>query len=212
MGTDKISGNFAASRRFPWPFVVRWLEESQGGRLLVAGCGDGRHVDTALGLGKFEEVLAMDLSGGMLQAARRRLGSRSTEVTYLQADTRQVPLPPASVEEVLSCAVLHHLPLNESLKGLRELARVLKPGGRLLASCWDPRAKAVAKRGRPAEGAEDAFWVAWRCSDGSDVQRWYHLPSLERRTEYWSQLDLDLRRAELDGDNQVFEWVKVPAL
>ena len=26
---------------------------------------------------------------------------------------------------------------------------------------------------------EDAYWVAWRCADGSDVQRWYHLPALE---------------------------------
>ena len=26
---------------------------------------------------------------------------------------------------------------------------------------------------------EDAFWVAWRCADGEDVQRWYHLPNLE---------------------------------
>ncbi|CAE7220632.1 hypothetical protein AK812_SmicGene24541 [Symbiodinium microadriaticum] len=209
---DKISANFAESRRFPWPFVVQWLRTSQRDTLLVAGCGDGRHVQSALDLG-FRRIFALDLSEGMLQAAQRRLGDSGESVVFLHGDTRRVPLPDESVQDVLSCAVLHHLPLAESRAALQDFRRLLRPGGRLLASCWDPRAKAVAKRGKPAEDGIEAhaYWVAWRCADGSDVQRWYNLPPLEVRRQSWSDVPgLLLERVELDGDNQVFEWRKLP--
>ena len=58
---DRISANFAVTRRFPWPFVTNWLQERCESQeldkealdvgLLVAGCGDGRHVLNALELG-----------------------------------------------------------------------------------------------------------------------------------------------------------------
>eukprot|EP00439_Symbiodinium_sp_Y106_P071531 s383_g12.t2 len=210
---DRISANFAESRRFPWPFVVKWLGASRRDTLLVAGCGDGRHVQTALDLG-FRRIFALDLSEGMLQAAQRRLGDSGESVVFLHGDTRSVPLPDESVQDVLSCAVLHHLPLAESRAALEDFRRLLRPGGRLLASCWDPRAKAVTKRGKPAEDGIEAhaYWVAWRCADGSDVQRWYHLPPLEVRLQSWSEIPgLLLEKVELDGDNQVFEWRKLPA-
>ena len=73
---DRISANFAESRRFPWPFVLKWLEGGKG-ELLVAGCGDGRHVATAVELGVHDAIHALDLSEGMLRAAERRLGARA---------------------------------------------------------------------------------------------------------------------------------------
>lgn len=206
---DRISQNFAESRRFPWPFVSEWLLAGPGAeRLLVAGCGDGRNVAEALETGRFSEVRGMDVSQGMLEAARRRLGAAAAERAVLvQGDVCRAPLRDASCDAVLSCAVLHHLPGERSCLALAELARVLAPGGRLLASCWDPRARAVSRRGRPAAGVRWAYWVAWRCADGSDVDRWYHLPPLAERHRLWRRLPgLKILRAERVRDNQVFEW------
>ena len=39
----------------------------------------------------------------------------------------------------------------------------------------------LVSAGSPALKGEDAYWVAWRCADGRDVQRWYHLPTMERQ-------------------------------
>ncbi|CAE7518262.1 unnamed protein product [Symbiodinium sp. CCMP2592] len=113
---DKISANFAESRRFPWPFVVKWLGASRRDTLLVAGCGDGRHVQTALDLG-FRRIFALDLSEGMLQAAQRRLGDSGESLVFLHGDTRSVPLPDESVQDVLSCisAAVHSVPLRFAL-------------------------------------------------------------------------------------------------
>ena len=69
---DRISFNFLESRRVCWPFVRQWLQKGHG-QLLVAGCGDGRNVAAALQQG-YEAIYAVDLSQGMLRAARRRLG------------------------------------------------------------------------------------------------------------------------------------------
>ncbi|CAE7948000.1 unnamed protein product [Symbiodinium sp. KB8] len=190
----------------PWATVEAAYDK------ISANFAESRHVQSALDLG-FRRIFALDLSEGMLQAAQRRLGDSGESVVFLHGDTRRVPLPDESVQDVLSCAVLHHLPLAESRAALQDFRRLLRPGGRLLASCWDPRAKAVAKRGKPAEDGIEAhaYWVAWRCADGSDVQRWYNLPPLEVRRQSWSDVPgLLLERVELDGDNQVFEWRKLP--
>ncbi|CAK0795138.1 unnamed protein product, partial [Prorocentrum cordatum] len=149
----------------------------------------------------------------MLRAARSRLGpERCAEVAqFIHADVRDIPLPSGCVDAVLSCAVLHHLPGAESRDALGEFARVLRPGGRLLASAWDPRARAVAKRGRPVGGGDPhAYWVAWRCDDGGDVDRWYHLPPLPERRELWRDVPGLVPASEpcLDRDNQVFEWTR----
>lgn len=81
-------------------------------------------------LGKYvDRLIAVDLSPGMLARARERIRTEGPEsVTLLRADTVRLPLPDASVDGVVANMILHHLPHPEA--ALREMARVLRPGGR----------------------------------------------------------------------------------
>jgi SAM-dependent methyltransferase len=73
-------------------------------------------------------IVAVDLSAEMLRRARakaRALGLR--EVTFLQGDLGALPVEKASVDAAFASLVLHHAP--RPLQALREMARIVRPGG-----------------------------------------------------------------------------------
>jgi SAM-dependent methyltransferase len=98
-------------------------------RILDAGCGNGRYSRFLLGQADPNALLtAFDYSQGMLQRARDRL--HSGRVTHVAADLTRLPYADAAFDAIVCGWVLEHLP--DPRPGLRELARVLQPSGKLL--------------------------------------------------------------------------------
>jgi ArsR family transcriptional regulator len=91
------------------------------------GCGTGQ---VAAAIAPFvERVIAVDRSGDMLQAARRRL--RNTEnVEVRRGELEALPVADGELNAATLLLVLHHLP--DPAAALSETARVLRQGGRLL--------------------------------------------------------------------------------
>jgi SAM-dependent methyltransferase len=88
-------------------------------------CGWGE----ALGLleDRIDEGLGVDISVSMLEAAAARLPGR---IALVQGDATRLPLADASLDTVLMFGGIHHVP--DRLGLFREVARVLRPGGRFL--------------------------------------------------------------------------------
>jgi SAM-dependent methyltransferase len=109
--------------------------------VLDAGCGTGNY-SRAL-LGHVARIEAVDLSAGMLEIARRKLCAADPDapVVFHQASIEALPLPAGAVDGVMVNQVLHHLtddpaagwPVHRRV--LRELGRVLKPGGVCVLNC-----------------------------------------------------------------------------
>jgi len=105
-------------RRLTARAVVR-----RGGKILDACCGTG---DLALaGRAAGGDVVGVDFSEAMLARARRK----APEMEWVQADAAALPFPDESFDAVTVGFGIRNLADLEG--GLRELARVLKPGGRL---------------------------------------------------------------------------------
>jgi SAM-dependent methyltransferase len=97
--------------------------------ILDAGCGNGRYSRFLVKRADADaKITAFDLSQRMLVRARRRL--HSERVTQVAADLTRLPYADAAFDAVVCGWVLEHLP--DPMVGLRELARVMKPGGKLL--------------------------------------------------------------------------------
>lgn len=91
------------------------------------GCGTGY---AAAALAPFvHRVIAVDRSGEMLQAARRRL-RESANVEVRRGELESLPIGDAELDAATLLLVLHHV--SGPLDALREAARVVKPGGRIL--------------------------------------------------------------------------------
>lgn len=126
--------------------VVAELGPRPGGAVLDAGCGTARalpHLRTAVG--PEGVVVGVDLTPEMLREAVA-LGRRKHGV-LVEADCVRLPLAPGVFDAVLASGLVHHLP--DPAAGLRELARVTRPGGRLALFHPLGRAALAARHGRP---------------------------------------------------------------
>lgn len=101
-------------------------------RVLDAGCGSGRVTEMLLARLPRGRVVALDASATMLEEARRRLARHGDRVEFVQADLAR-PLPIEPVDAVLSTATFHWVTDHDAL--FRNLAAVIRPGGRLVAQC-----------------------------------------------------------------------------
>jgi ubiquinone/menaquinone biosynthesis C-methylase UbiE len=124
--TGLLTGHEALAGRLirPGAFDVRGCK-----RILDAACGNGRYSRFLLRHADADAVLtSFDLSPRMLARARNRL--HSERVSHAVADLTRLPYADAAFDAIVCGWVLEHLP--DPRLGLRELARVLQPGGKLL--------------------------------------------------------------------------------
>jgi trans-aconitate 2-methyltransferase len=101
-------------------------------RVLDAGCGSGRVTERLAERLPAGHVVALDGSPAMVDAARERLARFGERIEYVVADLGS-PLPIHAVDAILSTATFHWVPDHDAL--FRNLAAVLRPGGRLVAQC-----------------------------------------------------------------------------
>jgi SAM-dependent methyltransferase len=93
------------------------------------GCGNGMYLAELARRGFAGRVLGLDLSTGMLGAARERLGTVAG-VGLLAADATALPLRDGVADLTLALHMLYHVP--DPSQALRELRRVTRPGGRVI--------------------------------------------------------------------------------
>lgn len=114
------------------------LELGHDDVVVDVGCGTGRHLLELLRVSA--RVIGIDHSAEMLAIARERIDPQDAERLELyEADLRALPLEDAVADKVACFETLQHLPTQEfRLGAVRELARVLKPGGTVVVStyCW----------------------------------------------------------------------------
>lgn len=102
-------------------------------RVLDAGCGSGRVTELLAERLPGGQVVALDASAAMIEAARERLARFAPRVEFVVADLG-LPLPIAEpVDAILSTATFHWVPDHEAL--FANLAAVIRPGGWLVAQC-----------------------------------------------------------------------------
>lgn len=91
------------------------------------GCGTGNGAE--LLAPHVRQVVAVDQSGPMLEAARKRL-ARFSNVRFADGPLEALPLADSSVDAAICLLVLHHV--KDVDDALRELSRVVRPGGKAL--------------------------------------------------------------------------------
>ncbi|WP_217169550.1 class I SAM-dependent methyltransferase [Streptomyces sp. AC512_CC834] len=137
-------------RRFPddgpaYAAAVGELGLRKGDRVLDAGCGTGRALPplrTAVGPSGL--VVGADLTPAMLHSAVR--AGRDRDGRLLLTDVAALPLRSRSLDAVFAAGLVAHLP--DPAGNLRELARVVRPGGVLALFHPIGRAALAARQGR----------------------------------------------------------------
>jgi len=129
---------------YPVEFVVRTLlgtypnlkldrDDYPGARILDLGFGDGRNMPLLANLGF--DVHGVEISEEICALTRERMAKLGVDVELRVGTNSSIPYPDGSFDFLLACHACYYVEPGESFTdNLRELARVLRPGGRFVFS------------------------------------------------------------------------------
>ena len=175
---DAIAEDFDITRYKPWPDTIKFAERfSPGQHILDLGCGNGRDIR------HFQEkglkVTGLDISSCQLLVVRERSEQLPN---IIQGDVASLPLTDNLFDGAICVATLHHLPEPaQRIAALKEIYRVLKPGGLLLLGVWASEQKKFKDNIGKAKEEFQHDWepgdmlLDWKLPDGRVFQRYYHL-------------------------------------
>jgi SAM-dependent methyltransferase len=116
------------------PRIVRAVGVLPGEDVLDVACGTGNAALRAAQAGG--RVVGVDLTPELFDAGRRLAADAGVEIEWVQGDAEDLPVDDESFDVVLSTFGCMFAPRHAVAAG--ELARVLRPGGRLGLACWTP--------------------------------------------------------------------------
>lgn len=174
------SGRYIPALRFDWltpfydsflrrmmkedTFKSRLIEQAQiqeGHRVLDLGCGTGTLAILIKQRYPTAEVIGLDADPRVLAMAEAKAEQAGVHIVWQRGMAYALPHEDSSFDRVLSTLVMHHLDTTEKRETLKEVCRVLKPGGELhIADFGPPHSHAmsvVAALLRHVEEIEDNF-------------------------------------------------------
>ncbi|KAI9595096.1 S-adenosyl-L-methionine-dependent methyltransferase [Syncephalis fuscata] len=132
---EAIAGHFSQTRYKPWPVVEQFLQQLPKGAIGVdVGCGNGKY----LGVRPDVYTIGSDRCESLVSIAHER------QHEVMCCDNLSLPYVSKRFDFALSIAVIHHFTSPERrIAAIKELLRVLRPGGQLLIFVW-----AMEQKGR----------------------------------------------------------------
>jgi len=104
-----------------------------GETILDVGCGTGTLALAAIErVGESGRVIGVDPAAQLVARARKKAARLELRPEFHEAGIETLPLPDDSIDAALGTFMMHHVPSELVRRGLNEVTRVLKPGGRLL--------------------------------------------------------------------------------
>ncbi len=167
--------------------LIELTPEGGGGRWLEVACGTGI-VSRALAM-RVGEVLGVDLTGAMLDVARRRAQSAGlANARYVVGDATDLALADACFDGAVTRFSLHHIPVAGRVIG--ELARVVRRGGSVIIGdhVTDEDGAAAAWH-QEIERLRDPSH--WRCLTAARIRQLGHAAGLQLSAERLIAFELD---------------------
>jgi len=156
-----------------------------GEKVLDVGCGTGGvTIPAKIRVGENGSAAGIDPAPEMIAVARRKAQRAGIEIDFQVGVIESLPFPDETFDVVTSSLMMHHLPEQLQVKGLAEIWRALKPGGRIL----------IADMRRPSTSFLKRFFTSLALHHGHGVQFGIEdLPKLMKEAGFEDVEQLDAR-------------------
>ncbi|NOX61297.1 MAG: class I SAM-dependent methyltransferase [Chloroflexi bacterium] len=129
----RVHKQFSANPYGLYRWIFDHFPRQSGLRILEIGCGPGLlWVENRDRLADDWRITLSDFSPGMVQQAMANLDPKPRQMRFCILDAQRIPFADASFDALIANFMLYHVP--DRAAAIRELARVLRPGGRLFAA------------------------------------------------------------------------------
>ena len=139
--------------------LVKQVVSKPGECLLDLGCGTGTLTKMIAESVPELHVVGFDADPATLKQAQKKLSSLGGRVTLQQGFAQQIPFSTDSFDVVVSSLFFHHLTTEQKNDALKEIFRVLKPGGLLHIADW----------GKPSSLVQRVLFVIVQLLDGFET-------------------------------------------
>ncbi len=142
-----------------------------GEQVLDVGCGTGTlAMEVARRVGRAGRVAGVDPGTQQIARARSKAARRNLPIDFQIGVIEQLAFPDQTFDVVLSTLMMHHLPAGLKRQGLAEIARVLKPGGRLVIADFKHKKERQGQAARFHAGGSSMQDLAALVSDAGFSQ------------------------------------------
>jgi ubiquinone/menaquinone biosynthesis C-methylase UbiE len=157
---------FRGQLRALWRRTVELARLQPGEQALDVGCGTGAlALVVARRVGASGRIVGIDPSAEQIARARTKAARRHAPIEFQIAVIEQLPFPEQTFDVVFSTLMMHHLPAPLKRQGLAEIARVLKPGGRLIIGDFVRKQDRTGRAARFHAGGSSAVELASLLAD-----------------------------------------------
>jgi ubiquinone/menaquinone biosynthesis C-methylase UbiE len=146
-------------------------ELQPGDQVLDVGCGTGTlAIEAQRRVGSAGRVVGIDPGAEQIARARAKAARRNLPIAFQIGMVEQLAFPDQLFDVVLSTLMMHHLPKSLKAQGLAEIARVLKPGGRLIIADFTRKQERVGLAARFHAGGSSLPELAALVADAGFTQ------------------------------------------
>ena len=186
-----IAQHFNNTRVYKWSWVVDFLNKYTGDNLILdLGCGNGRNM-----VHNDLKFIGVDNCDKFIHICK---GKGLEVYNYNITDVR---LKSDLVDGIICIAVFHHLSTVEHrIEALKEMKRLVKPGGKILISVWSINQPANSKRHFNNYGNSIVLWDNY----GTVFERFYYIFEIDEIKELFKSVGLNLISHELNYGNEIF--------
>lgn len=139
--------------------LVKQIAAKDGQHLLDVGCGTGTLTQMLAQGESTASITGLDADLNALKQAKAKLTTLSKRVTFERGFAQEMPFETASFDVAVSSLFFHHLGSQQKLEVLKEIGRVLIPGGQLHIADW----------GKPTSMLQRILFLIVQSLDGFDT-------------------------------------------
>lgn len=185
---NTIASEFDVTRTYHWSWINDFICSIDKGSLIYdIGCGNGRNMTYPC-----HRFIGIDACDKFVDICRKK------NLEAYPGKMTEIPFPDKSADHIICIATFHHLyTYDNRITALREMKRVLKPGGKILLSVWS---KAQPSKTRVTFDKYGNNLVPWK----KKLTRFYYIFEIDEIKSLFKETGLNIQTHLYDCGNEVF--------